>query len=384
MKHPMLSQCILLVALLMCQPLSLALSLWSASPPGNDFTSVPFSDSSTARAAGKGDAILHSNLNRSAMGVDSNSQVSEKLVVEIDSASLLPNSLKVSADSRRVAYAAKSGDKEFIVVDDKAEKGYDYVTAPVFSLDGKRVAYYAKSDDKEFAVVDREEGEKYDLIEWPPIFSADGSRFAYCAGESGFLKSLIFRRWSFVVDGKEDEQYDTVYNNTFCFSHDGKHYRYGASSAEKRVIWVEDGKEIDTGRIADSAYGPTSPKQYNVVDEKEKKRYHDIGTGSLQFSPDGKRFAYTAKSGDGQKRFVIVDGKEEKRYDEISKLNFSPDGKLVAYAAKSGDKWFVVVDGKEEKQYDSILGTRIIFDTDSSLHYLAQNGNKIYLVEESF
>jgi hypothetical protein len=45
----------------------------------------------------------------------------------------------------------------------------------------------------------------------------------------------------------------------------------------------------------------------------------------------------------------------------------------------------VVVDGKEEKQYDSIVtigGGRVIFDSSDSLHYLAQKGKSIFLVEE--
>lgn len=47
-----------------------------------------------------------------------------------------------------------------------------------------------------------------------------------------------------------------------------------------------------------------------------------------------------------------------------------------------GSKWFVVVDGKEGKQYDAAVTVgagRIIFDFPVGLHYLAQEGDKIYL-----
>ncbi len=50
-----------------------------------------------------------------------------------------------------------------------------------------------------------------------------------------------------------------------------------------------------------------------------------------------------------------------------------------------GDKQFVVVDGEEGKKYDAIGGIgekNIVFDSSNSLHYLAQKGNSIYLVEE--
>ncbi len=59
----------------------------------------------------------------------------------------------------------------------------------------------------------------------------------------------------------------------------------------------------------------------------------------------------------------------------------SPDSKRVVYAARVGKKWLVVVNGKEGKRYDGIVG-KIIFDSSDSLHYLAQKGEAIFLVEE--
>jgi len=96
---------------------------------------------------------------------------------------------------------------------------------------------------------------------------------------------------------------------------------------------------------------------------KKKKQYDAIGPPF--FSPDSKRLAYGAKTGD--KLFVVLDGKEEKQYDGIlgGTPVFSPDSKRVAYGAKTGDKLFMVVDGKEEKQYDGILGGTPVFSPDS-------------------
>ena len=46
----------------------------------------------------------------------------------------------------------------------------------------------------------------------------------------------------------------------------------------------------------------------------------------------------------------------------------------------------MVVDGKEGQSYDAFLGdygSRIIFDSPNSLHYLVvKNGRDVYLVEE--
>jgi len=79
-----------------------------------------------------------------------------------------------------------------------------------------------------------------------------------------------------------------------------------------------------------------------------------------------------------------VDGEEGKQYDDFGtgSLIFSPDGERVAYMAGVGNKWLVVVDGEEGKQYEGI-GGGIVFDPSDSLHYLALEGNNIFLVEES-
>jgi hypothetical protein len=51
-----------------------------------------------------------------------------------------------------------------------------------------------------------------------------------------------------------------------------------------------------------------------------------------------------------------------------------------------GKKQVVVVDEKEQKLYDAIVvigGGKLLFDSPDRFHYLAQNGNNIYLVEET-
>jgi hypothetical protein len=118
-----------------------------------------------------------------------------------------------------------------------------------------------------------------------------------------------------------------------------------------------------------------------VLDENEGKPYHD--NGGIIFSSDGSHFAYTAVL--SRKQFVVVDGKEGKPYDEINGLTFTPAGNGVAYSAKVDDKEFVVMDGKEGKPYDGIItmgGGRIVFDSLDRLHYLAGEGDVVYLVEE--
>jgi len=60
--------------------------------------------------------------------------------------SILKHSITFSPDGKRIAYAARDGDKWFVVVDGKEGNRYDDILkyTPVFSPDSKRVAYAAK------------------------------------------------------------------------------------------------------------------------------------------------------------------------------------------------------------------------------------------------
>ena len=92
--------------------------------------------------------------------------VSERLIVQIDLSSWISESLRVSPDSRRVAYVAQVGNKWFVVVDSKEEKQYDSIGAgaPIFSPVSRRVAYVAQVGNKCFVVVDGKEEKQYDGI----------------------------------------------------------------------------------------------------------------------------------------------------------------------------------------------------------------------------
>ena len=140
-------------------------------------------------------------------------------------------------------------------------------------------------------------------------------------------------------------------------------------------------------------------KRLVVVDEKEHKAYDGIAKGTPIFSPDSTRMAYVALA--GNKYVAVVDEKEEKSYDFIGTIPiFSPDSRWVVYAAQISMPMFdsetmaqvtgfrnrqlVVINGKEQKPYDTfIAGGKLLFDSPDSFHYLAEDRNIIYLVEET-
>jgi Tol biopolymer transport system component len=249
-----------------------------------------------------------------------------------------------SPDSKHIAYNAHKGEKEFVVVDGLEQKQYDGLGTLIFSPDSRHVAYMAKTNNKELVVVDGKEGKQYDCID-SLIFSPDSKSVAYAAKTS--------EHWLVVVDEKESEQYDEIKN--MIFSPDSKHIAYNAHKGEKEFV---------------------------VVDGLEQKQYDGLST--LIFSPDSRHVAYVAKT--NNKELVVGDGIEDKKYDHIGYLIFSPDSKRMAYVAEVGKQQFVVVDGWEDKYYDDILNIndgKIIFDKNSTLHYLGINGKNICLVEEN-
>ena len=102
--------------------------------------------------------------------------VSERLVVKVDFSSWIPASLKISPDSKRVAYVAMEKEKQFVVVDGEEGKQYDGIVEGffIFGPDSKRVAYGAREIGKRFVVVDGEEGKQYDgIVKDTLIFSPD-------------------------------------------------------------------------------------------------------------------------------------------------------------------------------------------------------------------
>jgi hypothetical protein len=90
--------------------------------------------------------------------------------------------------------------------------------------------------------------------------------------------------------------------------------------------------------------------------KREQGKYDAVGTDSLQFSPDGWRLAYAAKT--GTRRFAVVDGKEGRPYDGPGIPVFSHGGKDIAHAAVKGSKQLIAFSGQEGKPYDGIGAPR--------------------------
>src|SRR5262249_6629811 len=82
--------------------------------------------------------------------------VAEKRLVQMDFSLLIPELFVVSPDSQHVAYGARAGQKQFVVVDGQAGKPYQALVVGMlrFSPDSRRLAYAAQDGRKSFVVVD--------------------------------------------------------------------------------------------------------------------------------------------------------------------------------------------------------------------------------------
>ena len=312
----------------------------------------------------------------------------------------LGDRLTYSPDGCTLAFRARSGEKEYIISNERVGNPYDRVGNPRFSLDSSRLAYVARRDGKWFVVVDEQEGRPFEHA-LHPVFSPDSQRLAYYAGNE--------KSWFVVVDDEPMGPY-------FEFSIGEKRsFKFSPDSNRLACIGSEREKWFAFRRL----------REFVVVDNVEGRRYMDAA--NLRFSPDSKRLAYLASR--TRRTYVIVDGEEHGPYTAVGPASpvFSPDSKRVAYSARAQNKWAAYIDGirsgthhKRAKTpvfspdshsiaytvattegfvhvvvnddhgpaYRSIFmsdGDGIVFDSPSNLHYIANsNDEHTLLVTEHF
>lgn len=300
------------------------------------------------------------------------------------------SSLTFSPDSKNFAYVVTDGEKTFIVLNDKENKKYDSILSHVFSPDSKKLAYAAKEEGKWFICLDNKEGKRYDNVS-PPLFSPDGSKLAYFAQEGG--QSFV------VVNAEEGNRYDKIIALPI-FSPDSSKLAFFALKNED-IFLVINNKDfaVDKGDPGSSLlllsnslkcspnskklaykveyYRPKREGHIIVISDKESERY--THAYDFSFSPDSRRFAYTAK--EDKKYYVVADGKEGKRYAGIRPpLIFSRDNSKLSYVVNEDGKSFVVANKQESKKYDEIISLPRFCSNSKIILFTAKEDGKMFVV----
>jgi hypothetical protein len=205
------------------------------------------------------------------------------------------------------------------------------VGTPVFSPDSKRVAYAAKRGAKDFVIV--LDGK---IQEWPhaehiltgPVFSPDSEHLVYLAQDGGL--SMV------VVDGVAKNKEPA---NTYNFA--------------ESLTYTPQGKPVYVAGIGGDSYRrreTNKARRRVVVDGVAGKEYNCDAIENLLVSPDGKHVAYTVLSGSflGKKTTVVLDGQEGKPYDDFfpDSMRFT-EGASLTYIAGDERGYFRVTHSVE-------------------------------------
>ena len=164
-----------------------------------------------------------------------------------------------------------------------------------------------------------------------------------------------------ILDGKDGPVHGEVLRGTPIFAGNSNRLAYGASSS--------------------LPFDVTPAKKWSVVlDNGEGPKVEGIGSGSLRFSDDGTRLAYTVSN--GQKWSVLLDGYEFASAEATisDSLTFSPDSRRFSCAIVNSGRTFVVLDGALSPPYDGVLRGPTLFSPDSGNHaYAACRADKLFV-----
>jgi len=234
---------------------------------------------------------------------------------------------------------------------------------PIFSPDSQHYAYSGSAPGSSFVVMDGNVTPVDGYVKGFH-FSPDSKRFAYIVERE--MKACV------VVDGKKGKEYDSV-----------RPYGWNPGSLSTEdpdaTVFSPDSKRI--------AYFATSGDDaFMVLDDKEIGPYKALGGeyGDIgaYFSADSARFAYRAVNKEG-KGVWVIDGVEVTDIESRNTPVFSPDSKHVAYARANRDtrKRYVVRDGVQGKEYWRIADLSVTFSPDSQhLYYSVLDGEEMTLI----
>jgi hypothetical protein len=251
-----------------------------------------------------------------------------------------------SPDGKRWAAKCVKVSDLWMVIDGQRGQTYQQVGDPVFTADSSRVIYQARAGNRNFMVVNGQEQEGMNVIRIPVITSEQGDGYLYAGGET--LKQI-----KLVHNGKVIGPLPDI--RTAFISPDGKRHGFtshpGALSSDLYI----DGQKLD-GVVGDRREVLFSPDSRHFAAYFRPTGGNDgllvnttmlpIPQGAripqiLGFSPDGKHLAWSAQvRGDDRvtRTIVCVDSKQVAAFDQhfqkglpanTPRHEYQPDGTLI-------------------------------------------------------
>ncbi len=275
----------------------------------------------------------------------------------------------VTGDGHVYAFWEDSQGKTRFVWDGAVGEPFDGVVAmrdgssTFWSDDGRHFAYVGERAGQGFVGHDGREDPPVETVSGsiPPTFSADGSRLVYGIVEKGAGRLII--------DGQRVGG-EVLAPIAVVFSQNGEH-----------LAWVE-------------MRGPGDPEQRVVIDSVGGPWFRGMrnARGVMQFSPDGRRFAYYRVDGKGRGQWILDDveqpwasdvqpiGFAQMRgvgvLDEPMYACFSPDGSRFAYAADVDGKGVAMIEGGDVGPRVKTCGFPIFSSDSEHLAYSTETLDK--------
>jgi hypothetical protein len=224
----------------------------------------------------------------------------------------------LSPDGSRVAYAARSGEREFVVVDGAEGPPYDeidfsHVQYVQFWGPGQSIVYAARRGAKRHVVSDGEEGPAYDSVRFPWLPHAR-NRWAYVGERDGGVEV--------VLDGRPGPRFAArPKHGDPAFSPDERHFAYAVTPERGgKTLVVLDGRP--------------QPAVGFVRSE-------------LAFTQDGEHLVYsvTEHADETGRVAIVVDGERGPWFDQIPDcciLAFVRRGPPFEYFARRGEAYYIV------------------------------------------
>lgn len=273
-----------------------------------------------------------------------------------------------------VAYVVQEAEGKLrLVVGDKESPDYLQIMSLTATDDGAHYAFIGQRGRSFFVVKDGTEGPEYTVV--TDLEMAPDGRIAYQAGKPASARPAGFAgepRW-LVVDGQEVGYSAAQFNRLdggaggqagkyVAFSNDGKRFAWvkRLPAAGSSVVMLGD-KQIgeEYANVAHLQFSPDGKRlgfigqaraggNFPVIDGQELVAMGNVT--QFDFSADGSHYAILCTAGTGA--LVLVDGKVDPQYRGVDgkSLVFSPNGKRYAFSATVNLQAYApIIDGTVKK-----------------------------------